>query len=604
MNKAILTTRETRCFTMHPKLLLDVVSRQAGTLSKAILEAVMNSIDAGATRCDITLKAGRVTVVDDGKGFRSRDEIEQFFEVFGQPHEASEGKRYGTFRMGRGQCFSFGRNLWRTGTFKMDVDIKERGLEYELLTHETAQPGCHIDIELYETLRPTAVIDMTRDFERLVRYAPIPVVLNGKALATPASSAKWPLETDEAFMKIDVGGVTGLKVYNLGIHVADLSSHTWGCSGTIVSKVQLKVNFARNDIMDDDPVWRKIAAVVRKQVDGGSGKKRLSGSERSVLLRRILSQELDWRDYRDTKFFTDCTGRGWSIRQLQRTRDAFGTEEYNGTGCYSFAPRNSFDGDRIMQHKLGFVMDEEMLDIAGVTEPAKFFEQVLPGYAAHLSSWDNGGILRHTYRPLATLAVALKNDSYVLVPAKAWTRREQMVLPNLDKFAYAIVHRLEGLGVETKKRRLVVGESESAEGWTDGEDYIALSRAVLARVRPNTAGFIEIAALLLHEHCHVSRDIGEHVHEPEFYRLYHDASRVIGDLAENAAYAYARQMRKEAVKLPVMLARAAALGAEAEALDVAIEVWSEHREAKRQQLLAECRTIAAQLPEPAGKPSR
>ena len=407
---------ETRRFSMHPKLLFDVIQRQAGTLSKAVLEAVMNSVDAGATRCDITLTPAGVTVVDDGKGFRNREEIENFFEVFGQPHAESEGKRYGAFRMGRGQCFSFGRNLWRTGTFRMDVDIKNRGLEYELLSDETPSPGCRIDITFYEVLRPTAVIDLARDFERLVRYAPIPVSFNGKVLSEPAGKSKWPIETDEAWLKLDVGGASGLKVYNLGVHVADLSSYSWGCSGTIVSKKQLKVNFARNDIMADDPVWRKIAAVVRNKVADGAGKKRLSASERSVLFRRILSGEVDWREHRDAKFFTDCTGRGWSISQLERSAEVFGA---NGdAGVFTFAPRNSFDGDRLMQHKLGFVLDEAMLEIVGVRNPAEFFEQALPGYADTRMHWQDKGLLGHRFTGLEKLAKALKNNTSACLSTK------------------------------------------------------------------------------------------------------------------------------------------------------------------------------------------
>ena len=39
---------ETRRFKPHPQLLLDVIQRQAGTLGKAVLEAVMNAVDAKA----------------------------------------------------------------------------------------------------------------------------------------------------------------------------------------------------------------------------------------------------------------------------------------------------------------------------------------------------------------------------------------------------------------------------------------------------------------------------------------------------------------------------------------------------------------------------
>ena len=39
---------ETIAFTMHPQLLYSVIQRQAGTLNKAILEGVMNGVDARA----------------------------------------------------------------------------------------------------------------------------------------------------------------------------------------------------------------------------------------------------------------------------------------------------------------------------------------------------------------------------------------------------------------------------------------------------------------------------------------------------------------------------------------------------------------------------
>src|ERR1051325_290463 len=128
----IVPTEETRRFQMHHQLLHDVILRQAGTLGKALLESVMNAVDARATRCEISLTADSVIVQDDGIGFRSREEIEQFFEVFGQPHQTGEEKVYGTFRMGRGQMFAFGHNLWKTAHFEMEVDVKRSGLDYVL----------------------------------------------------------------------------------------------------------------------------------------------------------------------------------------------------------------------------------------------------------------------------------------------------------------------------------------------------------------------------------------------------------------------------------------------------------------------------------------
>ena len=120
---------------MHQNLLRDVIERQAGTIDKAVLEQVMNLIEAGATRGDITITPKRIVVKDDGVGFQSREEIEAAFEVFGKSDERKlENKRYARFQMGRGQGFAFARTTYRTRTFEMFVDIRdeELGLGYVL----------------------------------------------------------------------------------------------------------------------------------------------------------------------------------------------------------------------------------------------------------------------------------------------------------------------------------------------------------------------------------------------------------------------------------------------------------------------------------------
>ena len=82
---------ERREFRMDPALLWSVIESQAGSAEKALLEAIMNAVDAGATRCDITLSETGYSVQDDGGGFKSRDDIEQFFETFGTPHKDGDG---------------------------------------------------------------------------------------------------------------------------------------------------------------------------------------------------------------------------------------------------------------------------------------------------------------------------------------------------------------------------------------------------------------------------------------------------------------------------------------------------------------------------------
>src|ERR1041385_2565716 len=81
---------ESRNFRMHEKLLLDVIRKQAGTIQKACLEAVMNSIEAGAGEVIVEINTSTILITDNGRGFQSRQEIEQFFETFGQPHTELE----------------------------------------------------------------------------------------------------------------------------------------------------------------------------------------------------------------------------------------------------------------------------------------------------------------------------------------------------------------------------------------------------------------------------------------------------------------------------------------------------------------------------------
>lgn len=130
-----------RNLTAHNELLVKVIKDQAGALDKGILEGVMNGREAGSEQVRIITQSDgkKLIIEDDGKGFRSETEISEWFEKFGTPHADSEGKKWARFRMGRGQLFAFGKNIWRTGGFRMvvvriktelDNDVNFMGLEF------------------------------------------------------------------------------------------------------------------------------------------------------------------------------------------------------------------------------------------------------------------------------------------------------------------------------------------------------------------------------------------------------------------------------------------------------------------------------------------
>lgn len=214
----------------HNKLLLDVIKRQAGTLEKAILEATMNAIEAGSDVVRISLEAdgiehdkpgAKLIIEDEGKGFRSAEEVETWFETFGTPHEESENKKWAQFRMGRGQLFSYGRNLWRTGEFQMLVDVDGMGLEYELDTDCDPFPGCRIEIDLYRnpigSYSYNSMDTLKSAIKRQIEFMEGEIYFNGELLNTPASELNWDIEDDDAYYMFGKG--RDLAWYNMGAFV-------------------------------------------------------------------------------------------------------------------------------------------------------------------------------------------------------------------------------------------------------------------------------------------------------------------------------------------------------------------------------------------------
>jgi len=283
-----------RKFTMHEQMIFDVIRKQAGTLSKAALEGVMNAVDANASEIKITLDEGRMTLSDDGKGFRSKKEIEDYFETFGRPHTEQEQKVFGKFRMGRGQMFAFGRNLWETGRFRMDVDVKDKGLDYDLkeLSEKERAPGCSITIELYDQLLPSDVDKTVRDLELWCKWAPLRVVLNDREISSDPAAQEWQYETDEAYVSLT--GVGGLTIYNQGVFVMDIPAYRYGTGGEVVTKMgqDLDVNFARNDILASCPIWKKVSPFIDQRATEKNTKKRaLDDGARQRLAHQLKAGE-------------------------------------------------------------------------------------------------------------------------------------------------------------------------------------------------------------------------------------------------------------------------------------------------------------------------
>lgn len=521
-----------RTFKMHPKLLLDVIKRQAGTIQKAVLEGVMNSIEAGASRVEVGVDVRRVTIRDDGRGFRSAREVGDWFETFGQPHDESEGKKWAQFRMGRGQMFAFGRNVWRTGEFRMLVDVEswarnptESDLGYDLETGNPLAAGCAIEIDLYEPLSDREISGINREIETYVKYVGVPVLVNGVQVSKDPALEKWgPESSNLAHVRL-TDSSRGLDVYNMGVFVRRYPQWEFGVSGVVVSRQKLDVNFARNDVVRSCKAWKAIKAAIDQSDRAAKVKRKsnLTDDERLSLIDKLGAGELTEKEARNLKLLVDATGHAWSPRAVANA----------GFMTWTLAPAGDRRADRLLQRKTCLALDEE--NVAEFKcKPEELFETRWkdarfggPGFA--LLGWRYHQQLR--FVPFETAAKGIEGKSVVLHESE-WTERERAWIEIAEDLQHLIYRYAAGSGPSPRRahgtaRKLTIGASDVAEAWTDGANYIALARETLKGLafeqhdRPAQRGIAKVACVLMHEICHEEDSEGA-PHSPEFYKAYHD----------------------------------------------------------------------------------
>ena len=507
-------------FRAHDNHLRNTVLRQAGTLWKAVLEGVMNSVDAGATYCNVTLTSERVTITDDGRGFQTEEEIEEYFQTFGTPHEDGDAT-YGEFRMGRCQIMAFGVNSWKTNNFVMDVDIRDKGMSFELKTDAEPFDGCSIDIKLYDELLIDQLGEVERELEKMVKYVSIPVTLNEEVISKDPSKEKWDHVTEDAYVKLRSTGE--LSIYNLGVYVCNVGSWQYGSGGTVVSRKRLKLNFARNDVMrrghERCPVWEAVEPYLKTTVQTRNVKaKRLNDAARRALIADLNYNTIDEElrmEVADKRIFTDVSGRHHSINGL--------ITKFEKCDKYTVAPKGNKIGERI--HSLGAVFvfadtTAASLNCRDVSQYLHLRESLHDCYRhsrpSHATYFELGnGLKNATYVPLE----ALKGDfseEFNFLKDKELTERQRIVLQILNRCQSAINNSAD--------RKILIGESDVALAWTDGGNYVAIDhkflKELMQRHNFNTNMFVNLGLLLSHEFAHNNADKATHDHDLEFFDTY------------------------------------------------------------------------------------
>lgn len=525
----------THRFTAHDALLLSVMREQAGTLAKAVQEGVMNSIDADARRIEITATGSRLEISDDGNGFASEDAILRCFAIFGMPQDVQEqmSKTYGHFRMGRGQLFHYGHNVWWTNRYSMHIDLDTRGLDYELRSGiEPPRPGCHIQIELYERhhMLPSELAELEREIARAVRYAPAEIVLNGRVISRDPAEEKWDVETDDAWIRIRESGT--LDIYNQGVFVESKGAHDFGTAGIVVSKSRLKVNFARNMVMAGEcPTWKRIRAKIKDATDMRirTRKERLTSAQRDMVARRIAAGEFV-EDAAEMHLVTDVARIDWTVKRIvSHCRKHHIIQML-------MAPSSDRRADILQQEARAFVIHPTTLERFGCETVGELLELL-----RRCGLWPlHAPLLRVGSFDEASLKV---DTEYRLVPLDNVTPLERAILDHIQReHRWALLH--QGYAEEAiPERQILLGESPHVDAWTDGVSFVAIERKVLQRL-DTIEGWVRLSLLLASQYCSEIDTAGSYEHGPEFYTRFHTlASTRCPGFAAHASAQFPRHLR-------------------------------------------------------------
>jgi hypothetical protein len=526
---------EKRAFRAHNAILRSVIRHQSNELPKAVAEAAMNGIDAGATKIAIQVSPERIQITDNGHGFRGREEVYKFFETFGQPHAKGDAV-YGRFRMGRGQLFNMGRNVWRSNGLELVVDIGaddgemgEEELGYTITDNPAAGAGCSIDVTLYEPMKSWQYGRIESEVSKFVRHVEAEVAVNGHVITKNPKKMKWALQTDDAYFQLNHDGASNLAVFNLGIFVKDIPRSTYGVGGTVVSKGQLLVNFARNEVMGGCGVWKKISQTLRENGEKRAKRKlKIGDDEMAAISPQLVTGALKWEDYMDVKLFKLSDESYVSLNSLRRNLS------WKRGNRFSFAEVGDRVADKLHQQEVAVVFDRNSFAQFGVEDcdPARFFDVILVHCKNHYMEWN--------YVPMKVLAATIDSSGRVLED-KDLRKTEELLLNVLSEMcrrAQAITSPDDHRSYRIKHRRVYLGESDVAYGWTDGKTRVVIAREAIKKYGLDEKGFMQLALLMLHEVCHGEPDNETHTHGKAFYALFHEHSYKMAEVAMSCYRTY------------------------------------------------------------------
>ncbi|MBK4716166.1 MULTISPECIES: ATP-binding protein [Tenebrionibacter/Tenebrionicola group] len=523
-------------FELDPQIIHHIIYSQAGSIGKAIIELLMNAVDAQASGVVLTLARDGFECRDNGNGFASREDVVRYFGRFGTPHNDGDAT-YGRFRLGCGQIMAHASTTWRSNAWTMTVDTRSMGYNYELEENETLTvSGCTISGQWYEPMTEIELMSAVQEICDLVRYTPVSVELNGRQISRDPRSEKWDFEDEVAYYRVKAEG--SVSIYNQGVLVRHDSAHQWGAGGLIVSKQVIGLNISRTEILRKTcPVWKVIARQFGRMADelaSRLGDHRKTEARREKSARALLAgdpklEEIFWKEeavtilpgkrhISMTEFLSRCRSTvqqpGGAFTVIEDAYDvpkgeviarsgvavAVHPQTLSRFGCYS--SQDFLDAVQRIQNNLRQVIDDTSYLARSLVLPGLIaFSTLRDAYIERTQILTEKDLDKENRRAWNTLRWCLYHYARVCTGGQRYST---------------------GQSRGGKQFHILIGSSNSAEAWTDGHSYIAFNVDVVRRLKKeplNVASYI--FNLLEHEIAHEGDSL-ECGHDEAFYQRFHD----------------------------------------------------------------------------------
>jgi hypothetical protein len=526
-------------FTANKNLLRDAITAQAGSIPAAVLELVMNAIEAKCTVCRISINEYRITVEDDGIGFQSREEIEAAFREFGKSDErAQEEKRWARFQTGRGKAMNLGKTVYRTHTFRMSVDIKNTSgdLGFYLEQNLPDVAGCTVTVDFHQPLSAYNLSQTKQNIQHAVRYVDNTILLNDEQVnEAPLFINDWDTETNEAYIRFDSIG-SYVDVYNLGVFVC--SKYVHGTGGIAVSKQRLTLNGDRNEVMHDCPIFQKISETFSKRSTATFiKKKKFSTDDIERIFERYDSGSYRREEIDGIRMFEDTNGKKWSLKQLSNISQI------------SLDSETSQMADVAMKLQPVVVLRRDFIKDAMNTRND---EDAIATLQRRISQVSNGK--KPAFVKSNELYQSLPNQHEV-IKEEDLEQHEQIALRILRKaFNHQFIAQVKppNSWIDYSYRELNIGQSPAYEAWTDGSSYILYNRDHFQRKIKSISGWAQLLSTIAHEYAHGG---DERTHNDDFYERFHETIDSFLKELYNVFATYVRELRNANLDIHTFLER-------------------------------------------------